>query len=311
MKQNLSAYYTFYTVAQCKSISAASEALYISQPAVSKSISKLEAALNTSLFIRSRKGVVLTPEGEILYNKLSEAFHAIELGEEQIEYESNKVQEHLTIGVSTTLCKYILLPYLKDFVRNNPHVQISIICQSSFETIQALEEGTIDIGLIGEAPLSDQFQFKKTHSINDCFVTSKSYLDHLNIRTGIDYKDSLHFSELLNNSTLILMDKGNLSRVHIDKYIKEQTITPENIIEVSTMDLLIEFSSIGLGVSCVIKQFVEDELKKGALIELPTPFSIPSRNIGFAFPKKKSQNPALKTFLNMDNFVGFYRSSLK
>lgn len=113
MTQNLSSYYVFYIAAKTGNISAASKELYISQPAVSKSITKLEANLNTKLLIRSSRGVTLTREGEILYERLKEAFHSIELGEEQLRFENKMEVEHLTIGVSTTLCKYVLLPSSK------------------------------------------------------------------------------------------------------------------------------------------------------------------------------------------------------
>ena len=69
MTQNLSSYYVFYIAAKTGNISAASKELYISQPAVSKSITKLEANLNTKLLIRSSRGVTLTREGEILYER--------------------------------------------------------------------------------------------------------------------------------------------------------------------------------------------------------------------------------------------------
>ena len=66
MEQNLSLYYVFHTVAKKGSISHAAKELYISQPAISKSIQKLEDNLNTTLFKRSSRGVTLTADGEIL-----------------------------------------------------------------------------------------------------------------------------------------------------------------------------------------------------------------------------------------------------
>ena len=116
MNQNLSSYYVFYMVVNKGNISAASKELFISQPAVSKSVTKLENSLNTKLLVRGSRGVTLTNEGRILYERLQEAFHAIELGEEQLLYESSLGVGHLSIGVSTTLCKYMLLPYLQAFV---------------------------------------------------------------------------------------------------------------------------------------------------------------------------------------------------
>lgn len=298
MNQNLSSYYVFYIVAKTGNISAASKELFISQPAVSKSITKLESNLDTKLLVRSSRGVTLTREGSMLYDRLAEAFHSIELGEEQLKYENKLEIEHITIGASTTLCKYILLPYLKEFVREHPHIRISVACQSTYETIEALKEGTIDIGLVGESEPDDTLVFNKIRTIEDVFVTTQSYLDNLAIRTGIDYHDIENKKDLFKDTTLMLMDKENLSRQFVDQYINENGIQAANMIEVSTMDLLIEFATIGVGIACVIRNFVEKEIKNGTLIEIPLPFTIPKRNIGLIYKKKVYKNHAVEEFLN-------------
>ena len=76
MEQNLSQYKIFYEVAKAGNISKAAKELYISQPAISKAISKLEDSLGLSLFTRSSRGVQLTSEGEILFEHTREAFEA-------------------------------------------------------------------------------------------------------------------------------------------------------------------------------------------------------------------------------------------
>ncbi len=298
MNQNLSAYHVFYTVARTGNISAASKALYISQPAVSKAVQRLEEGLGVTLFKRGSRGVTLTHEGSILYERLQEAFHAIELGEEQLRYEANQDISHLTIGVSTTLCKYLLLPYLKDFLRQNPHIRISIACQPTYQTLQALEEGSIDIGLVGEPDSTFPYIFSKVQAINDTFVATQSYLDNLKIRTGLDYHQAANTKHLFRDATLMLIDSNNLSRRYADQYILTNELQAGNIIEVSTMDLLIEFASVGLGIACVIRNFVEKELKNGTLIEIPVPIIISKRNIGFVYKDKAFTNPAIQTFLD-------------
>ena len=85
MEQNLNLYHIFVTVARCKNISGAARALYISQPAISKAISRLEQNLNTTLFLRSSRGVKLTEAGEILYRQVESAFLAINQGEQQLK----------------------------------------------------------------------------------------------------------------------------------------------------------------------------------------------------------------------------------
>lgn len=298
MTQNLSAYYVFYTVARTGNISSASKALFISQPAVSKSIQRLEENLGVTLLKRSSRGVALTHEGNILYERLQEAFHAIELGEEQLRFEANHDIRHLTIGVSTTLCKFILLPYLQEFVHQNPNIRISIACQPTYQTLQALEEGSIDIGLVGEPDASFPHTFSKVQAISDTFVATKSYLDNLKIRTGLDYHQPANARQFFKAATLMLIDSNNFSRKYADQYILTNELQAENIIEVSTMDLLIEFASVGLGIACVIRNFVEKEIKNGSLIEIPVPIIISKRNIGFVYRNKSLSNPDVVAFLD-------------
>ena len=109
MDTNLSLYRIFYTVAQCGSISAAARRLYISQPAISKSISSLENELQTHLFERTSRGVSLTEEGLLLFHHVSDAFHSLEAGEAELSRFRDMGLGHLTIGVSTTLCRLSLI----------------------------------------------------------------------------------------------------------------------------------------------------------------------------------------------------------
>ena len=150
MNPNLNLYHIFHTVAECGNISAAANRLFISQPAISKSISRLEQNLNTTLFVRSSRGVSLTPEGEILQKQVDSAFASIRQGEDLLRKAEELGMGRLSIGVSTTLCRYVLLPCLRAFIHQNPHIRISVSCQSSNQTIKALENGEIDIGLTGE-----------------------------------------------------------------------------------------------------------------------------------------------------------------
>lgn len=85
MDQNLNLYHVFYEVANCHNLSVAAKKMYISQPAVSKAVSKLEENLNTTLFHRSSRGVSLTHEGELLYRYVEQALYSLKSGEEQLK----------------------------------------------------------------------------------------------------------------------------------------------------------------------------------------------------------------------------------
>jgi len=293
MENNLNLYYIFYTVAKCKNISGAAKELYISQPAISKAISKLEQNLETKLFIRNSRGVNLTLEGELLYEQVQTAFSCIKTGEEKVRLAGQLGIGHISIGVSTTLCKYVLLPYLKDFIHKNPHIQISISCQSSTETIEALQNGTCDIGLVGYPEGKNNLEYFPLMDIHDVFVTTSNYLNNFKKRGALTRES------VLENATFMLLNKENITRKFIDSHLASKKIEIKNIIEVSNMDLLIDFAKIDLGVACVIKEFILNELEHKDLKELNLFPGVPARKIGFAcMPQTQKDNPSAKMFLD-------------
>ena len=281
MDQTLSYYRIFYAVASTGNISKAAKELYISQPAISKSIQKLEENVGVKLFTRSSRGVTLTPEGELLFTHVKSAFETLTIGEDKLRRSIALGIGNLSIGVSSTLCKYVLLPYLKEFIKQYPHINISISCHSTNHTLRLLEDEKLDIGLIGKPENFKNIVFYSLCEIEDIFVATQDYLHNLSLR-GIDRN---HF---LQNSTLMLLDKENMTRQYIDNYFQENHILLQDIIEVSNMDLLIEMSKISLGNGCVIRDFVQKELLSGALYEIPLKPPISKREIGFAYNKNQS-----------------------
>ena len=291
MNQNLSSYRIFYTVANTGNISKAAKELYISQPAISKSIQNLEESVGCKLFSRSSRGVVLTDEGKLLYEHVSEAFETLTMGEEKLKRSIELGVGHLKIGVSSTLCKYLLLPYLKEFIRQNPHISISISCQSTNDTLKLLEDNKIDIGLIGKPENLKNIHFDFLEEIEDIFVAAKDYLRNLKAR-GIQ-KD-----HILQSSTLMLLDKNNMTRQYIDDYLQENQIIIKDSIDISDMDLLIDFARIGVGVACVIKNFVREDLENGTLMEIPLGFPIHKREVGFAYKTTTKPSKSLAEFIH-------------
>ncbi len=295
MNQNLSSYWIFYTVANAGNISKAAKELYISQPAISKSIQKLEENLNCKLFSRSSRGVVLTDEGTLLYDHVKEAFETLNIGEDKLKRSIELGVGHLQIGVSSTLCKHVLLPYLSEFIHQNPHISISISCQSTNETLRLLDDNKIDIGLIGKPDTLKNLQFDYLDDIEDTFVASQEYLDNLS-------KRGIKEHEIINHATLMLLDKNNITRRYIDDYFQENHITVAESIDISDMGLLIDFAKIGVGVACVIKGFVKKELEKGKLVEIPLDIPVPKREIGFAYKETITHSKSL------DAFIKFYKT---
>lgn len=289
MDQNLSQYRIFYAVAKAGNISKAAKELYISQPAISKSISKLEDTLNTTLFTRNSRGVQLTEEGQILFEHTRTAFEELTLGEQELKRIRQFNLGHIRIGASNTLCRFIMLSYLKGFIENYPHIKITIENQSTTHTMALLEQQRIDIGLVAEPKSQKNIQFLPVKEIEDIFVATPKYIENLKLREGSG-------ADIFHVGNIMLLNKENITRSHIDEYMNTHGITANNLLEVSTMDLLIEFSRIGLGIGCVIKEFVQDDLDSGRLIEIKLDQPIHKRSVGFVYQASHTSR-ALDTFI--------------
>ena len=103
--------------------------------------------------------------------------------------------------------------------------------------------------------------------------------------------------DLFSAGNVMLLDRSNATRIHVDSYLNMYGIQIRQLLEVTNLDLLIEFSKIGIGIGCVIKEFVLKEIEEGSLIEIPLPTAIPTRQVGFAY-LNSNPNPMLKVFLD-------------
>lgn len=291
-ESNLNRYRLFCAVAECESISKAAELNYISQPAISKAITKMEESLGTVLFNRNHRGVTLTDEGKVFYDELKSAFDIIKAGEDKLRSINELGIGRLRLGASSVLCKAMLLPYLKGFINENPHIKITIECQSSSRIHKMLMDGVIDVGLMVKPDNMTELSFISLGEIEDIFTATPNYLDNLALRNE---------SDIFENANIMLLDSENVSRHHVDKFFKENNIEPKHILEVSNMDMLIEFTKIGMGVSCVVKQFVEKEIECGELKEIPLNSKINTREVGLAFIKTSRLNATMQKFIDYVN----------
>lgn len=289
MENNLELYKLFFTVAQCANISQASEKLFISQPAVSKAIKKLEDLTGVILFARSSRGVKLTEEGKVFYQYIERALNEISLGEKVLDKLKKKEQGSFKLGVSTTLCKHFLIPKLQNFIKDYPNIEIKIINYTSSDNLKLLEKGEIDLCFISE-PLreKDFYHFISLSQIQDIFVASKEYLKSLEIN---------NYNDIFSVGTLMLLERDNITRRYIEGYFASNNISLKPEIEISNLDLLAEFAKIGLGVAAVIKEFVKIELEEGTLVEIPISPAIPKRNIGMVYHRNIPLSLAAETFL--------------
>ena len=274
MTSKLDSYRIFNEVSKHKSFSKAAKTLYMTQPAVSQTIMNLEQELGTRLFTRTSKGVVLTTDGQLLYEYVSSAVNLIEMGEKKLSESKNLMFGEMKIGVGDTISKYYLLPYLGEFHKDFPNVKLNIINRTTPELCRMLKSGELDIAVCNLPVKDPALEVQECIDIHDIFVCGEKY-KYLTI-------EPRSIEEIMQLPVIFLESKSN-SRQYVEKYLISKGIKIQPEIELGSHDLLLEFAKFNFGISCVIEEFSQEYINSGAVCKIRLIEGIPKRAIGFVF----------------------------
>ena len=284
----LDLYRVFHIVSRNNSFSKAAVELYMTQSAVSQAILKLERELEVQLFYRTPKGVVLTNEGKVLSEYVTSALGIISVAEDKIlDFKMLKNGE-LRIAVGDTISRYFLLPYLVNFHSNYPGIKLKILNGTTSEILTFIKSGSADVGICNLPIEEESLEVIPCKEIHDTFVCGEKYKDLT--------AKPIRFESLM-ELPLIFLEKQTISRMFVEQFLKEKGYQVSPVFELGSHDLLIDFAKVNLGISCVIKEFVEEPLQKGALYELLLEEGIPSRNIGIVYLKSVPLSRAAEQFV--------------
>ncbi|MCI9137915.1 MAG: LysR family transcriptional regulator [Lachnospiraceae bacterium] len=242
MDINYELYKVFYQVASSLSFSEASKKLFISQSAVSQSIKTLEKKLGQLLFIRSTKKVKLSPAGEMLLKHIEPAIHLIQRGESQLLDAECLGQLH--IGASDTICRYFLVPYLKQFHETFPSVPIKVTNATSLKCVELIEQGKVDL-IVTNYPnsrMEDASLYKTTASFQDVFIANPAYFP-------LEQKE-LSLEEL-NQYPILMLDKKSTTSEFLYRLFLQHQLELRPEIELSSNDFLIDLAKIGIGIAFI------------------------------------------------------------
>lgn len=288
MSIRLELYKIFDKVARCQSFSKAAKELYMTQPAVSQAIMQLEDELKIRLFTRTPRGVILTNEGKMLFEYTNSAISLLDTGEKKIKESRDLKEGELKIGVSDTISRYYLLPYLEKFHKSYPNIKLKIINRTTEELCNLIKSGEIDIGICNLPIEDNSLDIQKCKDIHDIFVFGEKYGGLID--KTMTYEGILKYP-------LIFLDNRSRSRQYVESYLFSKGIKINPEIELGSHDLLLEFTKIGLGIACVVKEFSEDYLLNGSLYEVNLLDNIPKRSIGICLLKGVSLSPSSEKFV--------------
>ena len=264
-------YRIFYYVAKYRSITQAATILLSNQPNVTRTIKNLEKELDCVLFVRSRQGVQLTPEGEKLFEHIRIAFEHIEAGEEEIALKKTMQRGIVTIGASELALHCLLLPILKKYRQLYPGVRIRVSNHSTPQALDALKNGLVDIAVV-TTPLDMTDALKSTpiKSIQEVAVCGTAF-------SAIREKE-LTLSELA-EYPLICLGEQTKTFDFYSKFFKQNGVVFSPSVEAATADQIMPLVMHDLGIGFVPMKFLENVKGANSVHILHLEEMIPTRSI--------------------------------
>lgn len=289
MRISMEYYRIFYQVARCGNITQAAAALYSSQPNVTHSIKCLEETLGCTLFLRSNKGVRLTPEGELLFSHVAPAMEHLARGEEELLLETRLRTGSVSIGASEVALRCLLLPVLRKFRLEFPGIQVRVTNHSTPQAIRALEEELVDLAVV-TTPAEPGKDIQKTdlRQFRETAVCSPGL--------GLFPARPITLEEL-SQYPLISLGRDTTSYRLYENWFHEQGLTFHPDIEAATADQILPLVKNDLGIGFVPEAFLENDT--GGLRRIFLQVPPPVRSICLLRRSDRSLRPAARKFLEL------------
>ncbi len=270
---NLNSLKIFLEVANSKSFLDASNKLFISQPAISKSMSKLEEDLGIQLFYRANKGITLTPSGETLYRYLQKTKDLL-LSCERAMISMNDIEEgKIVIGVQSHIVRNYLMDKIASFRANHPKMIIELVDMSTNLLIERLEERKIDF-VVDSSPIDTVYNNVKIEticSLNTCFVKSVYNIHNI---------ESL---KSLKKESLILPASRSSLRKNLNICCERSGVVLNPILEFETEELIIEATRRNLGVGYVVESAIQYLIDSNILERIKLKEELPKMEINLVY----------------------------
>ena len=271
MSTSFDYYKVFYYAASSGSITLAAQKLFLSQPTVSRSIQNLEHDLGCTLFIRSKKGILLTPEGEVLYRHISRACQHIFAAENELSSLQAMDSGTIRLGASEMTLHNYLLPRFRQFHEAFPSIKFHIQSYTAISAVAALKNGDLDFAVvISPIPEKEDFIVKQLAGFQDIVVAGSAF-SFLEGR-------KLALADLL-SYPVICTEQGTATREFWEQLFSKQGLSLPADIELPTTDLLCPLAEENLGLALVPENFAQDFLDNKRLIKLDLDCFVPPRQI--------------------------------
>ena len=270
---NLNSLKIFLEVANCKSFLEASNKLFITQPAVSRSVSNLEQELGVTLFYRANKGINLTQAGEVLLSYLNECKNLLDSCDRVLESLNDSENGEIVIGVQSHIVRNYLMSKMKHFRENHPNIKIVLIDLSTVDLIEYLEKRKVDL-VIDSSPIESIY--------NNLVIEPIKTLETGFIKSSSNKNKIKNMADISKESLILPIARSSL-RKNINNLFKEKGLDINPVLEYGTEELIIDSVRRNMGVGYVVKDAVLYLVEDGVLEYVDIEEQLPTMEINLVY----------------------------
>ena len=274
----------FYEVAIKLNMTTVAESMYISQPAVSQTIQELEKELNVRLFDRIGKKLHLTYEGEIFLQYVRRILNIYDEGINRIKDINNLAEGKIKIGASTTIGIYVLPDIIGKFMKKYKNVDISIAIENTKIIADMILENKIDFAFV-EGPVYEE-DFCEDELV---IITSKEHnwaeLQGINL-------------DKIAESRIIMREKGSGTREVFENMLNSKGISYKIAFELGNTEAIKKAVEAGLGISCISKRCVKDEILDGRIAAIKLIDEKIKRKFSLIYHRDKFMSKLFQSFID-------------
>ena len=246
----------------------------------------LEQQIHTTLFVRTNRGVQLTPEGEKLYTHVSAAMVQLMTAEEELADSTGLSHGSIAIGASETALNIFLLDKLKAFHMTYPGIRLKIYNHSTPEAIEAVKSGKIDFAVVS-TPAAVEMPLKT--------VMLQSFQEILVGGTTFTALGSQELSlEELKNYPLICLGKETMTFQFYNSFFLSHGLELIPDTETATTDQILPLVKCELGLAFLPEPMARESIRKREIVQISLKENIPERNICMVYDWQHPLNSAAR-----------------
>ena len=286
MNVNYEYYKLFYYVAKYKSFTKAAKALGNSQPNITRAMNSLEQELQATLFIRTNRGVQLTPEGERLNEHVTAAMVQLHAAESELAASTALEGGSITIGASETALNIYLLDKLKTFHMAHPGIRLRICNHSTPQAIRSVKSGEIDFAVVSTpTTATEPLREVRLETFREILIGGRTFATLADRQLTLEDVQARPF---------ICLGRETMTYQFYHELFLQHGLELEPDTEAATTDQILPLVKSELGLAFIPEPLAREALRRREIVQLQLKETVPARYICLVYDPQRPLNAAAR-----------------